>query len=371
MKIAMLGTRGIPSSHGGFETAVEQLSVRLVERGHEVVVFCRPHMIHYDGSVYKGVQLIKLPTIANKHLDTFVHTGISTLHLMIHRCDVALFFVAGNSPFCFLPRLVGIPSAINVDGLDSKRAKWNRVAKLYLRFAEWLAPKAATETIADSRVIQRYYKERFRADSVFIPYGASMELVPGSEWLDKFNLKSREYVLFVGRLVPENCAHVLIEAFRGLKTDKKLVIVGDAPYADEYIKKLKSEAGEDVIFTGYLFGDGYRQLSQNAYLAAVPTIVGGTHPVIVESLAAGNCVVVSDHPPNLEVIGDAGVSFSASRGAIDLREKLQMLLDAPDLVAAYRDKARLRAQEYYNWDTVTDKYENLCYRLAGGTRPAA
>ena len=366
MKIAMLGTRGIPGSYSGFETAVEQLSVRLVKRGHEVLVYCRPHMIHFDGPAYKGVRLVRLPTIANKYLDTFVHTGISTTHIMVrNRCDVALYFIAGNSPFCLPPRLVGIPTAINVDGMDSKRAKWNRYAKVYLRFAEWLAPRAATETIADSRVIQEYYKEHFKADSVFIPYGAAMEPVPGTEWLDKFNLEPREYILFVGRLVPENCAHVLVEAFRGLDTGKKLVIVGDAPYADEYIKKLKREAGANVIFTGYIFGEGYRQLSQNAYVAAAPTIVGGTHPVIVEALAAGNCVIVSDHPPNLETIGDAGVSFSASRGAADLHDKLRMLLDDPDMVADYREKASRRAQEYYSWDVVTDQYERLCRRLAG------
>ncbi len=366
MKIAMLGTRGIPGSHGGFETCVEQLSTRLVERGHEVTVYCRPHMIDFEGSEYKGVRLIKIPTVASKHLDTFVHTGLCTFHLVTKgRCDVVLYFVAGNSPFCFLPRLIRIPTAINVDGMDSKRAKWNRAAKVYLRFAEWLAPHAASETIADSRFIQQYYKEHFKAESVYIPYGAVMEPAPGTEWLDKFGLKQRDYVLFVGRLVPENWAHVLIEAYRGLETGKKLVIVGDAPYADEYVKKLKFEAAHNVVFTGYLFGEGYRQLSQNAYVAVAPSIAGGTHPVIVESMAAGNCVVVSDHPPNLEVIGEVGVSFSRARGAADLRAKLQMLLEDSDMVAGYREKARRRAAEHYSWDAVTDEYENLCRRLAG------
>ena len=369
MKIAMLGTRGIPASYSGFETAVEELSTRLVERGHEVVVYCRSHMVDYTDDTYKGVKLIKLPTLAHKHFDTFIHTCISTLHLVVkERADVALYFIAGNSPFSFLPRVTGIPTALNVDGLDSKRAKWGTVAKAYLRFAERLAPSAASEVISDSKEIQRYYRKKFQADSIYIPYGAELESVPGSKWLDEFRLKPREYVLFVGRLVPENCPDVLIEAFLGAKTDKKLVIVGDASYSDEYIHKLKESASENVIFTGYLFGEGYWQLSTNAYVFVVPTIVGGTHPVLVEAMAAGNCVLVSNHPPNLETIGNAGVIFMAERGASDLRNKLQLLLDDQDIVASYRQKAAQRAREHFNWDVVTDQYEALCKRLVDNRR---
>lgn len=369
MKIAMIGTRGIPGGYSGFETAVEELSKRLVNRGHEVVVYCRSHMVTYDGDTYKGVKLVKLPTITNKHLDTFVHTGISTIHVMVkERCDVALYFIAGNSPFSLFPRLTGIPTAINVDGLDSQRAKWNRVAKTYLRFAERLAPKAATRVITDSQVVERYYKERFGADSVYIPYGASMEPVSGSEWLDKFGLKPREYILFVGRLVPENQAHVLIDAYCGLETDKKLVIVGSASYAQEYIDKLQNVSCENVIFTGYVFGEGYRQLSQNAYIFAIPTIVGGTHPVIVEALAAANCVLVSNHPPNLETVGDAGVSYNAADGSVDLQKKLKMLIDDPQLVESYREKAQMRAFQQFDWEVVTDQYEQLCHQLIVGKK---
>lgn len=364
MKIAMLGTRGIPGGYSGFETAVEELSTRLVKRGHEIVVYCRPHMIKFNDSHYKGVKLVKLPTIANKHLDTIVHTGISSLHVLIKdRSDVVLYFIAGNSPFAVLPRLAGIPTAINVDGLDSQRAKWSPLAKMYLRFAERLAPIAANEIITDSKVVQRYYRDRFGADSTFIPYGAQMPSVPGTKWLDEFNLTPRHYILFVGRLVPENCPHVLIDAFRTLKTDMKLVIVGDASYSNEYIRQLKDSADDNVIFTGYVFGEGYRQLSQNAYVFVAPTIVGGTHPVIIEALAAGNCVVTSNHPPNLEAVGEAGMSFEADRGAQGLRGILQKLLDDGDLVASYREKASRFASNNYDWEVVTDQYEALCNKL--------
>ncbi|MBE0428974.1 MAG: glycosyltransferase [Thermoleophilia bacterium] len=364
MRIAMIGTRGIPGGYSGFETAVEELSVRLAARGHDVTVYCRPHVIKYQGEEYKGVKLVKLPTVPEKHLDTFAHTCISTFHAMIKgRYDVAIYFIAGNSPFVFLPRLTGVPTALNVDGLDSQREKWSAPAKFYLRLAERLAPIAATQIITDSQVVRRYYQDRFGASSVYIPYGADMPQVEGTKWLDRFGIEPREYILFVGRLVPENCAHVLVEAFRRLDTDEKLVIVGDAPYADEYIRELKRNAGKNVIFTGYVFGEGYRQLSQNALLFVVPTVVGGTHPVIVEALAAGNCVIVSDHEPNLETVGDAGISFSARMGAADLGEKISALLANPEMIEKYRVLAKERAQKVYNWDKITEQYEQLCNDL--------
>lgn len=365
MKIAMLGTHGIPAGYGGFENAVEQISTRLAARGHEVVVYCRPQAIEYEGDSYKGVRLAKLPTIPSKHLDTIVHTGVSTLHLLAgSRCDVALYFIAGNSPLSFLPRLRGIPTAINVDGLDSRRQKWNRLAKAYLRFTEWLAPHAATRVITDSRIVQQYYRKRFGADTVYIPYGADPRPAPGTQWLDEFGVKPREYFLFVGRLEPENCAHVLIEAYKGLKTDKKLVIVGDAPYSGDYISRLKQNAGENIIFTGYVFGSGYWQLNQNAFALVEPTTAGGTHPVIVEAMAAGNCVVVSDHPPNLETLGEAGLSYDSRIGASDLRRVLKQLLEDPAAVEDYRLKARERARQQFNWEVVTDQYEKLCRELS-------
>jgi glycosyltransferase involved in cell wall biosynthesis len=359
----MLGTRGIPGRYSGFETAVEAISIRLAQRGHEVTVYCRPHMMDYEGDHYEGVRLKRLPTVRNKFLDTFVHTFISTVHMgLFDRADVALYFIAGNSPFALLSRVFGIPSLINVDGLDSHRKKWNRLAKKYIRFAEWFAPKAATRTISDSRVIQDYYLERFGQDSDFIPYGSDVVEDAGTATLERFGLEPGKYILFVGRLVPENCAHVLIEAFSELETDMKLVIVGDAPYAEEYIDRLKSTDDERVIFTGYQFGGAFRELSFHCFIFAIPTEVGGTHPVILDAMAAGACVVVNDHPPNLESIGDAGVSFSGKKGAADLREKIKALIASPERARELGERARERVRKVYSWERVTDLYEGLCRR---------
>ena len=249
----MIGTRGIPGGYSGFETAVEEIGSRLAERGHDVTVYCRTHATTSNESTYRGCNLVRLPTIRNKYLDTFVHTAISTFHMCIfRRVNVAIYFIAGNSPFVSIARFLRIKTLHNVDGLDSQRKKWPFLAKKYLRFAEWLSARAADVTITDSKEVRRHYASSFGKDSVFIPYGGEIEKPRNTKYLKKFGLNSREYILFVGRLVPENCAHVLLEAFVGIDTDKKLVIVGDAPNAEDYNSNLKSIADERVIFTGFL-----------------------------------------------------------------------------------------------------------------------
>ncbi len=454
LRIALLGTRGVPAAYSGFETAVENLGERLAARGHDVVVYCRPHMVEGRHDVYKGMHLVYLPTIASKHLDTFVHSFLSTLHMgFLRRRDAAVYFIAGNAPFAGLSRLLGIPSAINVDGLDSRRAKWGGPARRYIRWAEHNAPRLANTVITDSRVLQRIYREEHHAETLFIPYGADMEepaeqaaivttdpqrasshepaeeaeaaaeaagkppAVPDGfpaaasapsaaadesretpDALARFDLRPGGYLLFVGRLVPENNAHVLLEAYSSLETDLDLVIVGDAPYATEYIADLRErgarieqeraakveQAGREssattgldgtartdgqrsgrVVFTGYLFGPGYRELARSCAVFCIPTEVGGTHPVLVEAMAAGACVVVNDHEPNMEVLGDAGESYRGSDGAPALRAVLDRLLADPARMEDLRGRARERAARLYSWDAVTDQYEQLALHLA-------
>lgn len=366
MKIAMLGSRGIPATYSGVETCVENLAMRLVLRGHDVTVYCRPHVVTWPAPLYKGVRLVKLPTIRNKLLDTFAHTALCTLHMVFWaRPDVALYFIAGNSPFVGLARLAGIPTILNVDGLDSQRAKWGKRARMYLRLAEWLSAHLPHHTVTDSRVIQRLYVERFHRSSTFIPYGAELPAAPdGHEYLARYGVQPRRYILMVGRLVPENGAHILLDAYESLKTDWPLVIVGDAPYADDYVAALHAHASPRVIFTGYLFGDGYRQLLRHAALFVLTSGVGGTHPALIEAMAVGNCVVANDHAPNLEALGDAGLSYDRHIGASDLARAMQLAIDRPDMAAELREQARARARALYSWESVTDAYEHLCRELA-------
>lgn len=361
MKIAFLGTRGIPASYSGFETCVEQLGRRLIERGHEVDVYCRSHHIDYQESHYLGMRLIRLPTIANKYLDTIVHSFISSLHALTQGYDICLYFIAGNSPITWIPRFVGAKTILNVDGLDWKREKWPFIAKKYIQFSEYLATILPNKFLTDSKVVQSYYLNRYKVNPIYIPYGSEVDILKPGEILKRFDLIPGEYILFVGRLVPENCIHHLIEAYRKLETNLKCVIVGDAPYAETYKQELIELAAGDprIVFTGYIFGKGYNELGSNAYIFVEPSGVGGTHPAIVEAMAFGNCIVVNDTPENLETIADAGFSYHGKIGASSLQEILSTLLANNDLVEEHGLKARLRAEKYYSWESVTDQYEKL------------
>jgi glycosyltransferase involved in cell wall biosynthesis len=371
MKIALVGTRGVPAAYSGFETAVENIGVRLAERGHDVTVYCRPHMVERRADAdYRGMRLVYLPTVAGKHLDTPVHSLLSTLHLAtVRRPDVAIYFIAGNSPFAGLGRLLGVPTAINVDGLDSHRAKWGPWARRYLRLTERAAPVLANVAITDSRVLQSIYRA-WGHETVYIPYGSELaddDPTPeADDPLDGLGLTPRKYVLFVGRLVPENNAHVLVEAFGGLETDLRLAIVGDAPYADAYQKRLHTVHDDRVVFAGYQFGAAYKQLLRSAAVVAVPTEVGGTHPVLLEAMSAGSCIVVNDHAPNLETLAEAGASYPGKEGAPGLRRALAALLADPAQMDAYRAAAAERAGRVYSWEAVTDAYEQLAAKLARG-----
>lgn len=364
MKIALLGTRGVPASYSGFETCVEQLGQRLVQRGHEVTVYCRSHHITYEGSHYKGMRLVKLPTIANKYLDTMVHSFISSLHALPQRYDIALYFIAGNSPVTWIPRLVGTKTLLNVDGLDWKREKWPKLAKQYIQFAEYLATKLPNIYLTDSQVVQGYYRDRFDDEPPYVPYGSDVDILPPGETLAQFGLEPQKYVLFVGRLVPENCAHHLVAAFRQLDTDLKCVIVGDAAYAEAYKAELHALAENDprIVFTGYVFGKGYQELGSNAYLFVETSGVGGTHPALIEAMAFGNCVITYDTPENLETIGDAGFAYKGKSGADSLQKVLQQLLADTELVQEYRLLAQQRANNTYTWEAVTDGYERLFFK---------
>ena len=337
MKIALLGTRGIPASYSGFETCVEQLGQRLVERGHEVTVYCRSHHISYKGTQYKGMRLVKLPTISNKYLDTIIHSFVSSIHALPERYNIALYFIAGNSPVTWIPRLAGTKTILNVDGLDWKRDKWPPFAKKYIQFAEYLATKLPSAYLTDSQVVQNYYLDRFDSIASCIPYGSEVEIIPAGELLKKYELQPGKYILFVGRLVPENNVHHLIDAFHKLNTDFKCVIVGDSAYSQEYISTLKEKANGDprIIFTGYIFGNGYHELGSSASIFVESSGVGGTHPALVEAMAFGSCVVVNNTPENLETIGNAGFAYDGQQGAAALSDILQSLLDDPELVKKY------------------------------------
>lgn len=309
------------------------------------------------------MRLVRLPTIPNKYLDTITHATLSSLHAVTQGYDVVLMFIAGNSIVSFVPRLAGQRVALNVDGLDWKRRKWPPLAKKYIQFAEWLATKLPNAVITDARYVQNYYRSHFGSETTFIAYGADVAPLPVGQYMAKFGLEPRKYVLFVGRLVPENCVDHLVAAFAMLDTEMRCVIVGDAPYADDYIQKLKASANGQVIFTGYLYGEGYRELSSHAYAFVETSEVGGTHPALLEAMAFGNVVIVNDTQENLETIGEAGLKYNGQVGSADLARVLGTLLAEPTLAEEYRCRAQERVAKHFTWDAVTDEYEGLFERM--------
>jgi glycosyltransferase involved in cell wall biosynthesis len=363
MKIAAIGIKGIPACFGGFETVVEELSTGLVERGHQVTVYNRTNNISFKEKYYKGIKLVRLPTLHSKNFSTIFHAFLSTLYVLFTDVDIVHFYTTGTTIFAPLPRLFGMKTVCSVDGFDWKRKKWGRLASLYIRLSEYFASKFTDVLIADAEVIKEYYLERYNTPSAMIRYGAKIEESRNPGWIKRFDLERERYILFVGRLVPENNIHYLIEAFEKVKTEKKLVIVGDDPWLNKYITSLKSTGDPRVIFTGGVYGDGYRELNCNAYLFVLPDEVGGTHPALIEAMAFGNCVLVNDTPANLEVIEDAGLSYRGKEGSRDLTAKLQYLVDNPDIVEGYREKAVRRIEESFQWDQIIEEHEKLYYRL--------
>src|SRR5438552_13286268 len=229
--------------------------------------------------------------------------------------------------------------------------------------ADRLATILPNETVTDAKVIQDYYLARHRAVSTMIAYGAEVERRPDPA-VRRWRVEPNRYVLYVSRLEPENNAHLVIEAFKRVRTAHKLLIVGDAPYAREYINDLKARAGRDkrIIFTGFVFGQDYRALQQNAYCYIHATEVGGTHPALLEAMGFGNCVLTLATPENMEAVGDAGIGYSDEN---DLAEKLQRVLRDGSLVQSYRNRAQARVQRYYDWNRIVDQYEQLFAEMAG------
>lgn len=359
MKFAIVGTRGIPARYGGFETFAEELSTRLVARKHQVTVYCREPTT----TEYRGVQLEYLPTIRHKYFDTIVHTFLSTLHLLTTHQDAVLYCNAANAMFTWMPRLLGMPVALNVDGLERHRKKWNRAAKAWYRASEWLATWMPNAVVTDAAAIAEYYRDRYHRASQMIPYGADTGRVETCEALTALGLESRKYFLYVSRMEPENNALLVREAFERVDTPLRLALIGDAPYAADYIARVRATKDARIVIPGAIYGDGYRELGSHCFAYIHATEVGGTHPALIEAMGRGALTLYLDTPENTEVAGGAGIAFTNTNLADVLNQVLQMTEDERD---QWRARAVERVRDRYSWDAVTDAYEKLLTRLGGG-----
>ena len=359
MRIAILGTRGIPANYGGFETFAEELSTRLAARGHEVTVYCRER---HPFTEFRGVRLVYLPTIRHKYFDTLAHTFLSTLHLLGHRVDTALYCNAANALFTILPRMLGIPVALNVDGIERKRRKWNALARAWYRISEYLSTILPNRFVTDAEAIRAYYKQRYNRDSLFIPYGADTERVESKGALEALGLEPYQYFLYVSRMEPENRALEVRQAFERTPAAMKLALIGDAPHAREYIERVRDTKDGRVVMPGGIYGLGYRELGSWCFAYIHATEVGGTHPALIEAMGRGNLVLYLETPENAEVCGDAGLAYHDEAGlTARIMETLNM--SEPDR-DGLRAKAARRARERYDWNAVTKQYEDLLRLLS-------
>jgi glycosyltransferase involved in cell wall biosynthesis len=366
LRVAILGTRGVPAMYGGFETLASELSERLAARGHTVDVYCRRGRVN-PGVLPEGVHQRFVPMLPTKYLETISHTTCSVIDAVGRRYDVILMVNAANAILAGVPRLFRTPVVLNVDGIERKRAKWGRAGRAWYFSGERLATILPNEIISDAAVIAAYYRSRYGARSTMIPYGSTIlgRLPPPD--LSAYGLEPGEYLLYVSRLEPENNAYMVIDAYRDVLGDVPLVVVGDAPYATAYKHKLTDLAARDprVKMLGAIYGDGYRDLQRAALAYVQATEVGGTHPALIEAMGAGNVVLAMSTPENREVTAGTALLFEDRASLIEAMSKAvgPDRAELKELAAA----ARERALKVYTWDAVTDAYEELLLRLARKT----
>jgi glycosyltransferase involved in cell wall biosynthesis len=363
LKIAIAGTRGIPARYGGFETFAEELSKRLVERGHEVAVYCRsgnadvPFAVPERAGCLRS-QRIVLPALRHKYFETVSHTLLSAVDALRRDFDVVLLCNAANAFVLPLLRASRIPVAINVDGIERHRRKWNVAGKLVYAIGESFSALFANKVIADANVIAEYYRSRYGIEPATIPYGAEFPSEEDSDVLERLGVERSNYILYVSRFEPENNPLEVVEAYEALANAPKLIMVGAASYARELESALKRHASDHILFPGALYGRDYRTLQRHALIYIQATEVGGTHPAMIEAMASGGCVLAHDTPENREVGGDAAGYFRL-RPSQTLSGTLREFLESPALREQLRLTARTRAGEKYNWTAVTDAYEKL------------
>jgi len=369
MKIAFAGTFGIPARYGGFETCVEEVSTRLVKRGHDVFVYCGYKPDSTSNTEYKGVALIHQPYLYAfeiKLLSYPFRALCSTIDILFRDIDIVQYFGTDVALFTILPRLVSKKTVLWLDGFAWDRFSYPKWLRFFLRKTAGLALCLPNASTVDAIFARNWYQQYYHKAPIYIPYGTRIERRVDENVLLKYQLEKEEYVLFVGRLIPEKGVHYLIEAFGKIDTPLKLVIVGDDPFDKKnYVKSLKSRAAKNTQFLGFVFGKDYEELCKGAYLYVTPSKLEGTSPALLAAMGYGNCVLVSDIPGNLEVVGDAGVIFEAGNVG-DLCDKLEYLLSNEDIVKAYRRKAVERVKQLYDWDKVTDQLEEIYLSLMRG-----
>ena len=369
LNIAMLGHKRIPSNEGGVEVVVEALSAALAERGHSVTCYNRGghHVSGAEhelpaGSVYRGIRLVTVPTVERKGYAAVISSFFAALRSAFGRYDVVHIHAEGPAFFCWLPRLLGKRVIVTVHGLDWQREKWNGgFASKFIHLGERAAVRFADEIIVLSENVRQYFLNTYGRVTRFIPNGVCAPVLESPRLIaEKWGLQKDGYILYLGRIVPEKGETYLIEAFKQVNTEKKLVIAGGSSDTEYYLRQLRELAAEDdrILFTGFVQGQLKDELYSNAYVYALPSDLEGMPLSLLEAMSYGNCCLVSDIPECAEVVEDKAVLFRKSDVA-DLRQRLQTLCDQPEMVEGYKKNAAGFILNKYGWDDVVEKTLSL------------
>jgi glycosyltransferase involved in cell wall biosynthesis len=363
LRLAILGTRGVPPAYGGFETFAAELGMRLAARGHDVAVYCRTRGCGEAGDVWQGIRRIVLPSYGHKYLETVSHAFLSALDAMRRDFDAVLVCNAANAFVLPLLRAARIPCAINVDGIERKRRKWNALGRAVYAAGEAFSVAFANRVVADAAVIASYYRENYAIDADVIPYGAEFPQEEDSDVLARLGLSRGGYVLYVSRFEPENNPLEVVLEYERSGVEAPLVMLGAGMYAPALVADLQRHRSDRVLFPGALYGIDYRTLQRNAMLYVQATEVGGTHPALIEAMASGGSVLAHDTPENREVGGDA-VGYFQLRPSPSLAGTLREWASNSLIRDEFRARARSTAAARYSWEAVADAYESLFRRLS-------
>ncbi len=355
MKIAMLGLKGVPYQ-GGIENVTEEVGQRLVERGHEVIVYSRGYV--GVGKEHRGMKIVKVPSFRSKHLETMSHTFLSALDVLGRDVDIVQFNALGPCTLAWIPKLKGIKTIGSIHGLDWKRAKWGWLSRQFLRLGELASVLVPDETMVVSRVLKSYYEGKYRKKVHYIPNGVNFYSPRSPDRIKKFGLQKDSYLLFLGRLVPEKGCHYLIGAFNQIKTKMKLIIAGAESHSDNYVRTLKKMAGKRVIFVGYVRDEVLEELLSNCYLYVQPSDLEGLSISLLQAMSFGCCIVCSDIPENTTVVSDYAYTFR-SGDSENLKEVLEELIEHPAKVQSQKGAAIDYVRREFSWDSVVDRLEKL------------
>lgn len=362
MKIAFIGARGVGATYSGIETYYEEVGSRLAAMGHEVTAYCRRGFTP-DVPAYRGITVRLLPAARNKHLETITHSVLATLDALRWDFDIIQYHAIGSAPLALVPRLFGFKTIVSVRGLDWQRGKWGAFARAVLKFGEWASIRCPTATVVVSETLRRHYESRHGRRPEVIPNAVTPCRPVEPNRIKRFGIEKRKYILFAGRISSEKGVHTLLEAMSPLRDCMPVVIAGGSSYSEDYIQQVRAMAWGDVRFIGNVPHEEMEELMSNCYAYVLPSVMEGLSISLLEAVSYGACIITTAIPENLEVVGDAALTFPVGDSAA-LNAALRSILDDPRRAEELRQRSAARAAAQPDWDEVAVRTERLYRRIS-------